>query len=52
MIQTKDREIGAGWAEKREASETWNGEFQEGIAHSYRSTAASQSPTPMTCIYE
>ena len=51
-IQTKDREIGAGWAERRETSETWNGEFQEGIAHSYRSTAASQSPTPMTCIYE
>ena len=32
-----DREIGAGWAEKRETSETsetWNGEFQVGITHS------------------
>ena len=28
MIQTKDRETGAGWAEKRETSEPWNGELQ------------------------
>ena len=48
MIQTKDREMGAGWAEKRETSETWNGEFQVGITHSYRSTTPSQSPTPIT----
>ena len=29
MIQIKDREIGAGWAEKRETSETWNGQRRE-----------------------
>ena len=45
MIQTKDREMGAGWAEKRETSETWNGEFQVGITHC---TTPSQSPTPIT----
>ena len=50
MIQTKDRETGAGWAEKRETSEPWNGELQVGIIHSYRSTTPSQSLTPVTSI--
>ena len=44
MIQTKDRETGAGSAEKRETSEPWNGEFQVG------STTPSQSLTPVTSI--